>query len=91
VNPVAEPLVHGPVLINLELLLLNSFQRPNHSQTITLNLHIILFAFDYAVIRMGLKFCMGDKTRRYHKHTKFGQNPSEFLVDLTWNDPMVIA
>jgi len=39
---------------------------------------------------MGLKICMGDKTHRYYKHTRFHQNPrgdSKFLVDLTWNDP----
>jgi len=40
---------------------------------------------------MGLKICMGDKTHRYYKHTKFHQNPRrgdpKFLVDLTWNDP----
>jgi len=39
---------------------------------------------------MGLKNCMGNKTHRYYKHTKFRQNPRgdpKFLVDLTWNDP----
>ena len=41
---------------------------------------------------MGLKICMGDKTHRYYKHTKFHQNPRgdpKFLVDMTWNDPSV--
>ena len=37
----------------------------------------------------GLKICMGDKTHRYYKHTKFRQNlrgDPKFLVDMTWND-----
>jgi len=39
---------------------------------------------------MGLKICMGDKTHRYYKHTKFHQNlrgDPKFLFDLTWDDP----
>jgi len=38
---------------------------------------------------MGLKICMGGKTHRYYKHTKFRQNPRgnpKFLINLTWND-----
>ena len=41
---------------------------------------------------MELKICMSDKHHRYYKHTKFCQNPrgdSKFLVDLTWNDPII--
>ena len=43
---------------------------------------------------MELKICLGDKTHRYYKHTKFRQNPRgdpKFLVDLTWNNPYVTA
>ena len=35
---------------------------------------------------------MSDKHHRYYKHTKFRQNPRgdpKFLVDLTWNDPLL--
>ena len=38
------------------------------------------------------KICMGGKTHRYYKHTKFRHNlrgDPKFLVDLTWNDPIV--
>ena len=41
---------------------------------------------------MELKICMSDKHHRYYKHTKFRQNPRgdpKFLVDLTWNDPIM--
>ena len=42
---------------------------------------------------LELKICMSDKHHRYYKHTKFRQNPRgdpKLLVDLTWNDPIVI-
>ena len=35
---------------------------------------------------------MSDKHHRYYKHAKFRQNlrgDPKFLVDLTWNDPIV--
>ena len=41
---------------------------------------------------MELKISMSDKHHRYYKHTKFRQNPRgdpKFLVDLTWNDPII--
>ena len=42
---------------------------------------------------MWSKVGMGGKHHRYYKHNKFRQNPKgdpKFLVDLTWNDPLVI-
>jgi len=38
---------------------------------------------------MGLKLCIGDKIHKYHKRTKFHQNPRDDPKFLTCNDPFV--
>ena len=43
---------------------------------------------------MWSKVGIGGEHHRYYKHTKFRQNPRgdpKFLVDLTRNDPTIIA
>ena len=52
------------------------------------NFHEIFCGHKSEIMRyMGLKICMGDKTHRYYKCTKFRQNPRGDPKFLIWNNP----